>query len=73
MKNMNDIIKLKKEYERMAKTCQGLISTIQQFANFMDAIALEDKDSMLYVEYKNYSDGIKKVLIDNGWVKVKND
>ena len=75
MKNMKDINNLKKEYERMSKTCQGFISTITVYANFMDSLFSTEEsrkeDAEIYLEYKEYSESIKSVLIDNGWVKEK--
>ena len=66
---------LKKEYERMSKTCQGFISTITVYANFMDSLFSTEESrkeyAEIYLEYKEYSESIKSVLIDNGWVKEK--
>ena len=55
MKNMKDINNLKKEYERMSKTCQGFISTITVYANFMDSLFSTE----IYLEYNEYSASIK--------------
>ncbi len=75
MKNMKDINNLKYEYERMSKTCQGFISTITVYANFMDSLFSTEESrkeyAEIYLEYKEYSESIKSVLIDNGWVKEK--
>ena len=75
MKKINDINDLIKEYERMAKTCQGFISTITVYANFMDSLfsteEIKKEYADIYLEYKEFSKSIKSVFIDNGWVKEK--
>lgn len=70
IKNVDD---LKKEYKRMAETCQSLLNCIGIYADFMDNYFKdnwEDCNKEVYKKYKEYSDSITLTLIDYGWVKV---
>ena len=66
---------LKKEIKRLGNTVNGFINSIQVYANFMDNFFESEENrnfyADVYVEYKEYSNSIKSVLIDNGFVKEK--
>lgn len=66
---------LKKEIKRLGNTINGFINSIQVYANFMDNFFESEENrnfyADVYVEYKEYSNSIKSVLIDNGFVKEK--
>lgn len=66
---------LKKEIKRLGNTVNGFINSIQVYANFMDNFFDSEENrnfyADVYVEYKEYSNSIKSVLIDNGFVKEK--
>lgn len=68
---------LKKEIKRLGNTVNGFINSIQVYANFMDNFFDSEENrnfyADVYVEYKEYSNSIKSVLIDNGFVKEKNN
>lgn len=72
--NIKDVNVLKKEYKRIADTCQALINSINIYANFMDNYFRnnwEDSNKEVYKEYKEYSDSIISILVNYGWIKKK--